>query len=136
MKKIICLFLITSAFISCSIDNMPSQNSTLQGKWNWIITTGGIDGDTTTPQSTGKSIKLEITNTKIKESVNGVVVYESNYSIVISNSIYGGKQKIISYGNSPKKSFYLTNSNTQLILKDECYDCYQKTYIKEAIGSN
>jgi hypothetical protein len=56
------------------------------------LTTGCIDGATTTPQSTAKSIKLEITNTKIKESVNGVLMYESNYLIVISNTIYGGKK--------------------------------------------
>ena len=45
-------------------------------------------------------------------------------------------------GDHDTGDYYIGNTYTlkyelsQLILKDECYDCYQKTYMKETIGSN
>lgn len=135
MKKIACLFAIGLSLISCSLDKTNLENSALVGRWNWVSSTGGIDGATSTPQTTGKSIKLEISNTKVKKYINGVLVFESNYWIQNGTSIYGGRQKIIIYENNPNESFYITNNN-QLILKEECFDCYQKTYSKETSGSN
>lgn len=131
MKKITCLFLIGFSLISCSTESTNFENSALIGRWKWVSSVGGIDGATSTPQSTGKSIKVEISNTKIKEYINGVLVFESYYLIHTGTSIYGGEQELIIYENNSKESFYLTNNNNQLILKDECYDCYQKTYVKE-----
>lgn len=136
MKKIVCLLAIGLILTSCSLDNPILENSSLTGRWNWVSSTGGIDGATSTPQTTGKSIKLEISNTKVKKIVNGVLVSESNYWIQNGTSIYGGRQIIMIYENNPNESIYLFNNNNQLILKDECYDGYQKAYVKETIGIN
>ena len=129
MKKLACLLLILFSISSCSTDTSDSENKAIIGKWNWVESSGGIAGITTTPQSTGKSIQLDISNTTVKRYMDGVLVYESSYSIQTGNSIFGGEKKLIIYENDSKQSFVRTDS--QLILNDECYDCYLNKYIKE-----
>lgn len=129
MKKITYLLLLLFSIISCSTHMNDNENNTIIGKWNWVESSGGIAGITTTPQSSGKSIQLEISNTKVKKYVDGILVLESSYSIQTGTSIFGGEKKLIIYDNDSKQSF--TRTGNQLILNDECYDCYFNRYIKD-----
>lgn len=45
MKKLIFLLVVAINLISCSSDdNAQNENSYLIGNWNWINTSGGING--------------------------------------------------------------------------------------------
>ena len=129
MKKTTYLLLLLFSIISCSTHMNDNENNTIIGKWTWVESSGGIAGITTTPQSSGKSIQLEISNTKVKKYVDGILVLESSYSIQTGTSIFGGEKKLIIYDNDSKQSF--TRTDNQLILNDECYDCYFNSYVKE-----
>lgn len=129
MRKIICYFIIAFSIISCSSEKASSEQDAIIGEWNWIESSGGIAGTTTTPQSTGKSIQLKITSAKVIQYVDGALVSEINYSIQTGTSIFGGQRKLLVYDSGIKKSFEQTNS--QLILNDECFDYYQNKYIKQ-----
>ncbi|WP_418263203.1 hypothetical protein [Flavobacterium faecale] len=70
MKKIL-LFIVGFLMMGCSTDKNIPEYQNLYGQWNWLESTGGIAGMTLTPQSTGKTILLDISNTTIKKYENG-----------------------------------------------------------------
>ena len=129
MRKITCLILVLFSIIGCSSETSTTKNNSIVGKWNWVESSGGIDGRTETPKSTGKTIQLEISNSKIKKYVDGALVSENTYSIQTGPSIFGGEKKLIVYENEWKQSF--SRADNQLFLNDECYDCFQNKYVKE-----
>ncbi|NGY38519.1 hypothetical protein FQU23_013490 [Flavobacterium sp. XN-5] len=129
MRKITCLILVLFSIISCSSESSSTKNNSIIGKWNWVESSGGIDGRTETPKSTGKTIQLEISNSKIKKYVDEALVSETAYTIQTGTSIFGGEKKLIVYENDWKQSF--SRADNQLFLNDECYDCFQNKYVKE-----
>jgi len=129
MKKIIFLILISFLF-SCERNSEDSTSENLIAKWNWIKSSGGIDGKVETPFSTGKNIVLEFSQNKVKTYENGILKSEKNYSIQTKNSIMGGQKQMVIYEPyQPDQSFLIENN--KLFLSDECYDCHQSEYIKQ-----
>ena len=128
MKKILVLFIIVS-FISCSHDD-TSSTSELIGAWNWTTSIGGIDGRTETPESIGKTISIEFTDTMFRKFVDGVLEIETSYTIETGPSIRSTEHiEVIVYTNGMKQSFTITSS--ELSLFDECYDCFVSTYTRD-----
>ena len=128
MKKIIFLILISFLF-SCERNSEDSTSENLIAKWNWIKSSGGIDGKVETPSSTGKNIVLEFSQNKVKVYENGILKSEKNYSIQTKNSIMGGQKQMVIYEPyQPDQSFLIENN--KLFLSDECNDCYQSEYVK------
>jgi hypothetical protein len=129
MKRFFQLMLFIIPLMSCTTDKIIVENSSIIEKWNWIESTGGIAGITQTPQSTGKTIQLEITKTKVIKYINGKFDSELNYTIKSGTSIFGGIRNLIVYENDFRQSFEVTNNH--LLLNDECYDCFENKYIRE-----
>ncbi len=133
MKKVVLIFALIFALIlaitSCSKDIKTSNGSALNGKWNWVESSGGLAGKTETPATTGKVITIEISNGIIKYFENGVQTVSDSFTTKIQNSIRGENKNMIIYKSGrPNQSFELNEK--QLILFDECYDCYQSNYSK------
>ncbi len=129
MKKIIYTFILI-ALIGCSQKDIINQNSQLIGKWKWVESSGGIDGRTETPESTGNAVIIEFTVSTMRKFVNGNLESEVNYKIYLGPSIRTiHNTDLIVYKNGTKQSMEL-NGNS-LILFDECYDCFQHNYLKE-----
>lgn len=131
--SIISLFLLLS---SCSKNktavNSHCSNASLIGKWEWVKSSGGFLGQVMTPSSTNKTIFLEITPDRFKIIENGVPVSNDTYTIQSKQSMFGGVQKdMIVFGQDAgiNKSFIV--NETQLLLSDECYDCYISQYIRK-----
>jgi len=129
MKKLMLIILVMTTFLSCTKDDAELMNTSLIGNWNWIESSGGIDGRIETPNSTGNTIRIQITNTNIKKYVNGNLESNLNYSIYIGEVIEGGSREIILYEDEWKQSVYL--SGNQLTLIDQCSDCFHNKYEKE-----
>ena len=128
MKKILFLILI-SFLISCERNSENSTSENLIAKWNWIKSSGGIDGKVETPSSTGKNIVLEFSQNKVKVYENGILKSEKNYNIQTKTSIMGGQKQMLIYDPyQPDQSFLIENN--KLFLSDECNDCYQYEYVK------
>lgn len=129
MKKIIYTFILI-ALIGCSQEDIINQNSQLIGKWKWVESSGGIDGRTETPESTGNAVIIEFTVSTMRKFVNENLESEINYKIYLGPSIRTIQNTdLIVYKNGTKQSMEL-NGNS-LILFDECYDCFQHNYLKE-----
>lgn len=133
----ICVLLIF-ATISCSKSSTEElndniTNAKLLGKWEWIESKGGLSGNSIiTPNSTNKTVYLEITNDKIKRFENGILISNIFYVLESKRSIFSGTfVQTIVYDQSTqmKQSFDITNNS--LILNDECYDCFVHTFVKK-----
>lgn len=129
MKKIFLSLLIPLVF-SCGRLEESSQKELLIGNWEWISSTGGINGKTETPISTGKNIILSFTKDSIKIFENGNLKYKNIYNFSLEKSLLDNKIKeMINYKNEIKTSYQIQNSNT-LILTDDCFDCFTSSYRK------
>ncbi len=107
-----------------------NQNSQLIGKWKWVESSGGIDGRTETPESTGNAVIIEFTVSTMRKYVNENLESEINYKTYLGPSIRTTQNTdLIVYKNGTKQSMELYGNS--LILFDECYDCCQHNYLKE-----
>ncbi|MBT8388013.1 MAG: hypothetical protein KJO12_11430 [Ignavibacteria bacterium] len=128
MRSIVLYFILIS-IIGCSNEQNEKLHSKLLGKWKWIESSGGIDGRTETPESTGNDVKIEITRTTIKTFVNGILESEINYEIEVGSSIRTTqKTDLILYENGTIHSVLIIGNS--LVLFEECYDCFQHNYLK------
>lgn len=129
MKKHILLIGIALATLGCS-NNDESQSPTLSGNYIWLESSGGVDGRTETPATTGNTKEIIISNGSIKQYLNSALVSEQSFVIeTMESEFFGGEREMIIYENGFKQSI-LWDGN-QLILEDECNDCYLNKYKKE-----
>ena len=129
MKNIFFTFILIT-LIGCTQEGDINLSSQLVGKWNWIESSGGIDGRTETPESTGNAVTIEITRTTIKTFINGNLESEVNYDIQSGSSIRTTeKTELIVYENGTTHSVVLEGNS--LVLFEECYDCFQHNYLKD-----
>jgi hypothetical protein len=130
MKKYITLILIEILIFGCS-DGDNSTNDQLIGKWNWMESSGGIAYHTETPESTGKTVKLEIDNNTIKRFVNGALDYESNYSIEFIND-NGQQLQIITIMNQTIPLQIIDQTKNTLKLREyNVSDGFDITYTRK-----
>ncbi len=128
MKNIFFTFILIT-LIGCTQEGDINLNSRLIGKWKWIESSGGIDGRTEIPESTGNVVTIEFTSTTMKTFVNGNLESEVNYEIQSGSSIRTTeKTDLIVYENGTIHSVLLEGNS--LVLIEECYDCFQHNYLK------
>ena len=124
------LILVFTILTSCESNSNIDDSSTIIGNWIWIESSGGIAGQTNTPESTGVQIELEINQYAVRRFENGEYMSELTYKIEIGESIRKTeKVKLIVYENGWKQSF--ERLGNELYLYDECYDCFQNEYVME-----
>ena len=128
MKNYFLLLFIGVTFLNCSNDDDNTQQSQLAGTWNWVESSGGIDGRTETPNSTGNSMKIKITNNSIKRYLNENLESELNYSTEFEE--YNGEQWLkVTYENGQEQHADLNVD--YLILYERCSDCFQYEYVRD-----
>ncbi len=130
MRRLFLVFAFIGILSSCSKDEATPIKTEIIGKWNWVQSSGGIGGDTSTPETTGNQITIEFTESVYKKYINGNLDTEMPYKVETGNSIWKEeKTDIIIYEDDWKQSIELKNN--KLILSDECFDCYQNEYIRK-----
>lgn len=130
MKRTFLLIIICSFSISCSTPTDDLSKDQIPGNWIWLESTGGIAGTTETPESTQKTVRLEISGTSINRFVNNNLESNRTYTIAKQKSlIYGEDREMILYENGLKQIYFTTGD--RLILIDDCKDCYQSEYQRE-----
>ncbi len=124
---ILCLCLITGC--STSKDTVEDQ---LDGSWNWIGSSGGIDGRTETPETTGRIMELRFSKNILKKFNNGVLIQELPYNIQLKESIiFGEPRKMLIYKEQSKQSFIVKRDT--LTIFNECYDCFVSKYKRSSL---
>ena len=116
---------------SCSVEvDVKEFEPEMFGRWEWVKSTGGIDGRTETPASTGNQITIEFLIGTYKKYVDGKLAEEMTYKIDVDESMISGESSVmIIYQNGWKQSVEFEDDN--LILQDECSDCFRSEYTLE-----
>ena len=142
-KKIIFfIYIILLLFTSCRKDiSLPNQElEKLFGTWEWISSSGGFAGITTSHDSVGNTKTIEFTKKGIYKSYkNGDLIEKRKFTIKKGSSIYTSDDAnlIIYKENLNKNKNHNPNEmiryleNDTLILYEECYDCYSNLYIRK-----
>ncbi|WP_299769178.1 hypothetical protein [uncultured Dokdonia sp.] len=130
MKKLLFLLLVSLFMVGCSNDDDQSNSLNLIGTWDWVRSSGGITGETTTPESTGTSMTLEITNTTITRIVdNDLIISENAYSIQVRETMSGEFREMLIVGDGIGQ--IITIEGNSLILTGDCNDCVTSEYVKQ-----
>ena len=132
MKKAV-LFFVFIILTSCSSENSSiSKNKSLEGKWNWVQSTGGFAGTTSTPESSNQVIYIEFSGNSFKKYINGTLSADLTYVIKTQKSIFGGEKPML-VSDNPIKDFGAISFEIigdKLHLNDECNDCYASVYVR------
>ncbi|WP_428228516.1 hypothetical protein [Flavobacterium sp.] len=132
MKKSF-LLLVLIIISSCSSEDSDTElKKTLQGRWNWDGSSGGIAGTSSTPESTNKVIYIEFSGSTYRNYVDGKLFSEKKFEIKNRKSIFGGERPMIVSTDTLQYfvPMSFTIENDKLFLSDECYDCFGSGYTR------
>jgi hypothetical protein len=131
MKKFIALMFVILALFSCRNDDELDVDP-LVGDWEWITSTGGIDGRTETPTSTGKNIILSMKNDKTYTiTTNGSVTQEGTYSLYKNVSNLDHYERTYIDFSNQIDQMIISNEDGKLVLNDDLNDGFISTYKKK-----
>jgi hypothetical protein len=105
----------------------------LYGSWNWVQSSGGFAGETTTPATAGYTMTVEFSPNGIyKWYKNNQLQGQAQYSMTTGNSIFSTEQvnQLQVEGSSTKQAVRFGGPDS-LFLNDECYDCYGHIYTRK-----
>lgn len=129
MKRIALILWVVFTVSSCSVGK-NSDNYDLTGTWIWIERSGGFAGVQETPESTGETRTLTITDTTLKYFTNNELVSEMEYTVRNQESmIINGNYDMIITENDGRKIINLVGNS--LTLSDDFPDGFIDKYIKQ-----
>lgn len=122
--------------------SLPSPElEKLFGSWEWVQSSGGFGGQTTTPTSSGDSQTVEFNKNGIYKWYKGdKLQHKMKFSVTEYQSVYTTSPSfVIKYKDTRlfvNKDFPITQTVTfggqdSLFLNDECNDCYNHIYIRK-----
>ncbi len=140
MNKLLIIPFLLFLIFSCDKNEVIDRSDyIIIGEWNWTRTDGGMDFNIhETPESTGKSIQIKLTNdSKFTLTEDGRVIFKSSYELSLKKSIYSGElEKYINLSenyqnqNIVLKGIVAIISNDTLTISDNSYDGIGSTFIR------
>lgn len=132
MKSLVIAFFTFFALISCrNEDDLDSK--TLVGDWEWISSSGGINGQTETPTSTGNSITYSFTEEgKYTITTNGTATDEGTFNLYKGVSDLSHYEvTFLHFSNKSNDVIINKNEDGELILSDDFNEGYTSIYHKK-----
>ena len=101
----------------------------LVGEWAWVQSSGGLVGNLQTPETVGAERSLIFTSTTLQSFEDGVLVFESEYSLQTLESVLFNepREMLVSDLSFPN---IIEFNGQQLTLIGDCNDCVTSTYIR------
>ncbi|SFU66912.1 hypothetical protein SAMN05216480_11275 [Pustulibacterium marinum] len=132
MRTILLLISMFISLLSCSTnDDDTFTNADILGDWIWLQTTGGIGGGMDTPETTGQTITLTISETTIKEYIDGELVIDANYTIELDDYYGEQVQVIIMEDIAIGQRIRYLDENTLELSSHNMFDGFQHVYARE-----
>ncbi|MCQ4034362.1 hypothetical protein [Kaistella montana] len=132
MKSIFIAFLAIFSLISCRNENeLDTKN--LVGNWDWVSTSGGIGGQTETPNSTGKNIILTFTeDDRYSFTTDGTVTNEGTFSLYKDVSDLSHYEvTFLHFSNFSNDVVINKNEDGELVFSDDTNDGFTYVYHKQ-----
>lgn len=130
MNKYVFTLLALSLLLSaCSIFESEHDSERIEGRWEWVQSTGGILGHTITPQTPGYSTReLRFFPGSQFDEYRADTLFQSGYY----SFQYGKEGFELRFGLHreayPETKDAEFDSGDRLILRDRCADCYTSTW--------
>ena len=133
MKRlaIISILFFTLLAASCVRSGEETTKSQLVGEWNWVQSSGGIAGQTVTPDSPGHS-PYSITFTGDNQFYlhrGDSLAQQGRYTLSLTRDAAMLHYKLSTQSDKISQQVRFNTSDT-LLLTDECTDCYRNIYIR------
>lgn len=138
IPSIIVLFLSLFALMACKkeIDVPTEETKLLYGKWQLVGITGGFSGGGTSLSEDIETVEF-LPNGVSKWYINGKQKEKHKFTFQQGTSITGSDKVVIKYQrkNALKEAkqsqgiFFI--SQDELLLNNECYDCYSYVYVRK-----
>ncbi|MVZ61159.1 hypothetical protein [Sphingobacterium humi] len=120
--------LLCSILFACGASNSSTKKPKIEGNWRWIKSTGGFVGRTTTPESSNQEVHLQISKDSIFTYENGEFKGAVPYNLQLGKVIESQKMEWQFEFEGRRTAVYQQDS--LLILKEQCYDCFNRTFVK------
>lgn len=135
MKKLTVLLLMFCAVSACKTEKILSgrDNAALYGKWKWVQSTGGFAGKTITPQSAGyqSSVEFKKDNTVLVYR-NDSLTNKAKFTLTKTKTIFSTDSAyVIHYEPEMMEEAIIKATKDTLVLADNVYDGFAKTYVKQ-----
>lgn len=146
MKKYLLFFFIILSSCNSNDDDSTTMadaqaEKELQGKWNWVSTTNGVDNTVKTPASENATIVIEFSGSNFKKYTNGVLTMDTTFKVATQQLNDGGSvQAIVTGGHVPINNVSGIVSNTshegfkvvgsKLLMNHFCNKCSSSEYVK------
>ncbi|RYY34392.1 MAG: hypothetical protein EOP46_13595 [Sphingobacteriaceae bacterium] len=134
--KAVSFILLIFISVSCSkqiINNNSSvYNRQLEGKWNWIRSTGGFAGHTISQETLRYTMGIQFKNDSVLLYRDGKITQRHKFAIIKGRSIFTtDSAHIIKYADGGIDQVIQKVNADTLVLADNVNDGYTLTYIKE-----
>ncbi len=138
LKNIFFFILIASTTACSKIDLPEPEHELLLGEWEWVESSGGINGEVITPSTKGFNKTIEYKEKGVfKVYKDNKKTTEHLFTIEKGPSIYSSEEEYqINYYKKLKKIGIIGHhfsfvGNDTLLLSDECMDCYSHVYARK-----
>ena len=147
MKKYLLFFLVILSSCNSNDDDNSTKKAdaiaekNLQGKWNWVSTTSGVDGTIKTPTSESTTIVIEFSGSNFKKYTNGVLTMDTTFKVATQQLNEGVPvQAIVTSGHVPINNVSGIMSDTsqenfkivdnKLLMNHSCNKCSSSEYVR------
>lgn len=156
MKKnqLIIVLLFSLAIFSCKKEKElkhepePEVEYSIIGKWIWLGSSGGYDGDSYTPESTGNTLSLTFTQTDsifivansdtvikapyiIKKEVNLITPTEADVIHINCDTVFSTQGGYFIVTPEVFNRFVIRYLKDTLRISEDCCDCYGHTFKRD-----
>lgn len=130
--KMLSVIVLFFALMACESENAAPQEKTLVGKWEWVVSTGGIAGMTIKASENNRKQLLFTTDGDFEMFENGKSKIKTKYQIKDGKSITSTELVPMIYF-LPDSTYWHQSyqlKGDSLFLFDEVYDGFGHTYVR------
>lgn len=135
MKRLFILFVAaTLVCTSCDKDDDTAiaqeevQFPDIIGVWEWVETSGGIEDDTDSPESSGITRDIIITPTNFEFYIDDILFADRAYTFTLEQSLLTGEEEfIVTFLDDDFKDIVQKEGDVITFI-DDCVDCFISVY--------
>lgn len=124
--KVLYLFVFLALMTACVSTRSTSRLPKIVGNWEWVSTSGGFAGKTSTPTTTNTTQQLQITADSLFSYRSGELLSVESYRLIQAESSLT-KQQGWMMERSDRRVF-IERKDSTLVLREDCWDCFTHTY--------
>lgn len=124
--KVGYLFVFVVLITACVSTRSTNRPPEIVGNWEWVSTTGGFAGRTSTPTTTNTTQQMQITADSLFSYRSGELLEVESYRLVQAESSLTQQVGWMMEGSGER--VFVERKDSTLVLREDCWDCFTHTY--------